>query len=85
MYNTNEAFNARISGRNIYTNKNAEGIDLEGSGRTVFWKNGVDIWWQGSVYEFFFGVGLDKVIENNYLHTNTFVKYPNLRQIWHAR
>lgn len=69
FYNTNEAFNARISGRNIYNNKNATGIDLGGSGRTNFWKNGIEVWWNGSVYEFFCGVGYDKVVENNYRHT----------------
>lgn len=65
FYNTNEAFNARISGRNIYNNKNATGVDLGGSGRIDFWKSGVEVWWNGSVYEFFCGVGLDKVVAHN--------------------
>lgn len=69
LYNTNEQFNARLTGRNIYNNPNAEKIDLEGSGRTAFWKNGIQGWMESEPYEILFGQGNTKVAERNYRET----------------
>lgn len=65
FYNTNEQFQARMVGRNVYTNTSATGVDLKGSGRTTFWMNGIEGWSEGSVHELFFGQGYTQVVERN--------------------
>lgn len=65
FYDNNEVFRARISGRNVYTNVDASGVDINGSGRLEFWKNGFSLWEEGNVYEMFFGQGYTAVTENN--------------------
>lgn len=69
FYNTNEAFKARITGRNIYTNNDANSIDLSGSGRNIFWKNAIEGWKEGNFYELLFGQGHSSVTERNYQST----------------
>ena len=69
FYNTNEAFQARVTNRNVYTETGGEAIDTGGSGRTEFWKNGITLWANGSTYEILFGNGFTKVTQNNLKHT----------------
>ncbi|ATS11322.1 O-antigen ligase domain-containing protein [Porphyromonas gingivalis] len=65
FYNTNEQFQARLTGRNVYTNAQTEGIDLKGSGRTSFWLNGIEGWSEGNVNELLLGQGYTQVVERN--------------------
>ncbi len=65
LYNNNEAFYGRITGRNIYKNTGGEGIDLQGSGRTTFWYNAINVWSRGDMYELLFGQGITTVREEN--------------------
>lgn len=65
FYNTDEAFQARLTGRNVYTGTGSDGLDTSGSGRTQFWVNGIKLWATSGPYEFFFGNGFTKVTENN--------------------
>ncbi|AAQ65353.1 hypothetical protein PG_0109 [Porphyromonas gingivalis W83] len=69
FYNTNEQFQARITGRNVHTNASAEGMDLKGSGRTSFWVNGIEGWSEGNIYEFLLGQGYTQVVERNFQKT----------------
>ncbi len=65
LYNNNDAFYGRITGRNIYTETGGDKIDMNGSGRTQFWKNAVIVWTDGNLYEALFGSGLTKVKAQN--------------------
>lgn len=65
LYNYNEAFYGRVTGRNVYRDSGGNGIDTEGSGRNIFWKNAINVWSNSSVYEHLFGVGYTKVTEEN--------------------
>lgn len=69
FYQTNEKFQARIIGQNVYASQTAEGIDMKGSGRTSFWLNGIEGWSQGNLYEVFFGKGWTKVVDYNFEKT----------------
>ncbi len=65
LYNNNDAFYGRITGRNVYTGAGGEEIDTEGSGRTEFWKNAVNVWSRGNAYGILFGSGMTKVKKEN--------------------
>ena len=66
LYNTNEAIHARINGVNMYDDNSGENIDVDGSGRIEFWKNGFDLWTRSdNIFELLFGQGFTKVAENN--------------------
>ena len=69
LFNNNEMFHARMTGLNIYRGTGGETIDLNGSGRVDFWKNGIELWANGSPYEILFGRGYTAVVENNSLRT----------------
>lgn len=70
LYNTSEAFYARLTGKNIYTQTGGKGIDSDGSGRTEFWHNAVEnLWTADSPYATLFGQGYSKVAEDNYRTT----------------
>ncbi len=66
FYNTNDQFQARLAGRNIYHNASATGIDLQGSGRTIFWINGIKGWSEGNTYELLLGRGYTQVVQRNF-------------------
>lgn len=66
LYNYNEKVKARMSGVNVYRGIEGQNIETEGSGRTLFWKNGLELWSSGSPYEILFGQGYTSVINNNY-------------------
>lgn len=65
FYSINEQFQARLTGRNVYTDTSAKGIELEGSGRASFWVNGIEGWSEGNIYELLFGQGYTQVVERN--------------------
>ena len=66
LYNTNEAFHARITGKNINTGQGGEQIELEGSGRTKFWLNAIEGTWNAdSPMYLLFGRGETLVVEEN--------------------
>ena len=74
LYNTNEAFYARLTGKNVYTHTGGNSIDTGGSGRTVFWKNAVEnLWAADSPYATLFGQGFTKVADDNYRTTGMHV------------
>ena len=65
LYNNNESFRLRISGGGQYRGESETLIDTEGSGRTDFWNNGIDLWVNSNPYNFLFGNGTDAVVANN--------------------
>lgn len=65
LYEHNEAFYGRITGRNVYTGRGGDNIDTEGSGRSIFWKNGLRVWNQSGIYEHLFGSGVSAVHKEN--------------------
>lgn len=70
LYNTNDAFYARLTGRNVYSGKGGEKIDVNGSGRTDFWVNAAKgLWNSNNAYYFLFGRGMTMVVEENYRTT----------------
>lgn len=70
LYNNNEAFYARITGRNIYTGTGGTNLEINGSGRTAFWSNAVKgLWDTDNIYYFLFGRGFTKVTEDNLHYT----------------
>lgn len=56
---SNEVLYARLFDQRIY------GGDDVGSGRLLFWRNALNIWWNGNVIEFLFGVGFDNLTNYN--------------------
>lgn len=64
LYNTNEFFQARISGSTVYKESNTT-VDVTGSGRNEFWSNAVTLWSSGNYYQLLFGFGNSAVIEHN--------------------
>lgn len=70
FFNENEAFQARLTGRNIYTHTGGGGIETNGSGRTAFWANAVEgLWSSDNPYYTLFGEGFTNVAERNYRTT----------------
>lgn len=65
LYNNNEFFFNRLTGKNIYTGSGGEGIELDGSGRTSFWSNGINNWTYNNIPQLLFGTGYTKVVEDN--------------------
>lgn len=65
LYNNNEAFRLRVSGGGQYKGESETAIDIEGSGRKDFWKNGIMLWANSDAYRLLFGNGTDAVVENN--------------------
>ena len=66
LYNNNEAFRLRVSGGGQYKGESDSVIDTDGSGRNIFWKNGIDLWLNSDIYCFLLGNGTDAVVKNNY-------------------
>ena len=73
LYNNNEAFRLRISGGGQYKGESEHLIDTGGSGRTEFWRNGIELWAESNLYSFFFGNGTEAVIQNNKAKTGLHV------------
>lgn len=70
LYNTNDAFHARLTGRNVYNGKGGEEIEVKGSGRVDFWANAVTgLWNSNNAYYLLFGRGMTMVVEDNYRTT----------------
>ena len=65
LYNNNEAFRLRISGGGQYKGESETLVETDGSGRTDFWKNGIELWANSNLYCFLFGNGTDAVVKNN--------------------
>lgn len=66
LYNSNELFFNRLTGKNIYAGSGGENIELSGSGRTTFWYNGVTNWTYNGMFQLLFGAGYTKVVEDNF-------------------
>lgn len=65
-YNNNDTFRYRITGSTMYSENTEGSIARSSSGRTYFWWNGVDLWFNNSSpIEFLFGHGLTEVMDNN--------------------
>lgn len=69
LYNNNDAFRLRISGGGQYKGESSSLIDTEGSGRTDFWKNGIELWADSDLYCFLLGSGTRAVVDNNKVKT----------------
>lgn len=70
LFNNNEAFHARITGRNIYTGRGDDEIETDGSGRMEFWKNAVDgLWNADNPFYTLLGRGETLVKEENLRNT----------------
>lgn len=69
LYLHNEAFRLRVSGGGQYRGESEYIVDISGSGRMDFWKNGISLWLKSDVYPFFMGLGYDDVIQKNYEET----------------
>lgn len=65
LFNNNEAFHARMTGQNKYTGSGGSNIELEGSGRTDFWKTGLTNYVKNDLYRLVFGSGFTKVAKDN--------------------
>lgn len=65
LYNSNELFFNRLTGKNIYTSSGGENIEMKGSGRTTFWYNGITNWTYNNMWQLLFGAGYTKVVEDN--------------------
>lgn len=65
LYSSNDAFRARLAGQHRFGSEKKEAIDLGGSGRIDFWKNGIEQWSNNNVYSLLFGKGYDAVVEDN--------------------
>lgn len=69
LYNYNEMFFNRLTGRNIYAGTGGENIELRGSGRTTLWYNGITNWTYNNTYQLLFGAGFTKAVEGNFKST----------------
>lgn len=70
LYNNNQAFQARLTGKNIFEENSGKQIETSGSGRVSFWYNAVNnLWDADNVYYSLFGRGYTQVIEDNYRTT----------------
>jgi len=70
LYNNNQAFQARLTGKNIYEYDSGERLETGGSGRVSFWYNAVNNLWEAdNVYYSLFGRGFTQVAEDNFRTT----------------
>lgn len=77
LFQTNDNFRSRIIGHNVEKTSSTE-IETSGSGRDKFWKNGVELWADGNIYQILFGRGTTDVQEYNQLKTGMPVGSHNL-------
>lgn len=70
LYNNNQAFQARLTGKNIFEDNSGEHLETGGSGRISFWYNAVNnLWNADNVYCSLFGRGYTQVVEDNFRTT----------------
>jgi len=70
LYNNNQAFQARLTGKNIFEDNSGEHLETGGSGRVSFWYNAVNnLWDADNVYYSLFGRGYTQVVEDNFRTT----------------
>lgn len=77
LFQTNDSFRSRIVGHNVETSSSSE-IETSGSGRDMFWYNGIELWANGNIYQILFGHGTTEVQQNNYRKTGMPVGSHNL-------
>lgn len=77
LFQTNDGFRSRIVGHNVETSSSTE-IETSGSGRDMFWRNGIELWADGNIYQIIFGHGTTEVQENNKIKTGLTVGSHNL-------
>lgn len=77
LFQTNDSFRSRIVGHNVETSSSTE-IETSGSGRDMFWRNGIELWADGDIYQIIFGHGTTEVQQYNQTKTGLAVGSHNL-------